>query len=185
MQPKSSPWFDASAEHIAGDYLLAAGRFVAHKGLDQAIAAWRNGRRSLPLLLAGSGPTLPPPGDGVKTLGWVSQTKLRELLRRARALIFPSVWQEPFGMLGPEALAVGTPVIVMESGGTRDWSQLGCITVQRDDRTALCAAIDTLSRDPRTASELGCAGQQAIARRFSRRALWARLEQVYRRVASR
>jgi len=43
------------------------------------------------------------------------------LLRRARALLMPSRWQEPFGIAGLEALSLGVPVVAWDSGGIREW----------------------------------------------------------------
>jgi glycosyltransferase involved in cell wall biosynthesis len=47
--------------------------------------------------------------------------RLPRLLRRARALLMPSRWQEPFGIAGLEALSLGVPVVAWESGGIREW----------------------------------------------------------------
>ncbi|HEU4838684.1 MAG TPA: glycosyltransferase, partial [Micavibrio sp.] len=41
-----------------------------------------------------------------------------ELLRNAKALMFPSCWAEPFGMVMPEAMACGTPVIGLDFKGS-------------------------------------------------------------------
>jgi len=37
------------------------------------------------------------------------------------ALVMPSRWQEPFGIVGLEALTLGTPVVTWESGGVSEW----------------------------------------------------------------
>ncbi len=41
-----------------------------------------------------------------------------KLLREAKALLFPIRWKEPFGMVMPEAMACGTPVIALNHPGS-------------------------------------------------------------------
>jgi len=99
-------------------------------------------------------------------------------------LLFPARWQEPFGMLGPEALAQGTAVIVAEAGGTGDWSGSGCIRVRPGDVRSMAAAIERLADDPGCTLELGRDGQAAVGRLFSRDRIASALAELYRRVAS-
>jgi glycosyltransferase involved in cell wall biosynthesis len=133
------------------------------------------------LVVAGSGPA-ESELHGTDRKGWLEATELRRMLRKARALIFPSRWQEPFGMLGIEALAEGTPVVVVESGGTNDWSETGCTVVPQGDLPAMTVAIERLGDDPDTALRLGRAGQRAVKKRFSRALLEPRLQEIYRRI---
>jgi len=49
-------------------------------------------------------------------VGDVSGQRKIDLLMRAKALLFPIQWNEPFGMAPIEALACGTPVIAMARG---------------------------------------------------------------------
>ena len=53
-------------------------------------------------------PVLPP---DFEVLGEISQEEKVDLLRRAKAVLFPIDWDEPFGLVMTEAMACGTPVI--------------------------------------------------------------------------
>ncbi|MBV9958415.1 MAG: glycosyltransferase family 4 protein [Acidobacteria bacterium] len=53
--------------------------------------------------------------------GWVDRARLDALLEETDLLVFPSLWPEPFGLIGPEAGTHGVPVAAFASGGTRDW----------------------------------------------------------------
>ena len=53
-------------------------------------------------------------------LGWFDRRRLSAAYRRAAVLVMPSRWQEPFGIVGLEALTLGTPVAVWDSGGVRE-----------------------------------------------------------------
>jgi glycosyltransferase involved in cell wall biosynthesis len=52
----------------------------------------------------------------VEYVGTVNDEQKRHYLRRAKALLFPIKWEEPFGIVLVEALACGTPVIGFKKG---------------------------------------------------------------------
>jgi glycosyltransferase involved in cell wall biosynthesis len=109
--------------------VLFVGRLAETKGVREAIRAWRRSGVELPLVLAGSGPlraeleaySKDASGPPLEVLGWVDRTRLASLYQRARALLMPSRWQEPFGIAGIEALSFGVPVVAWESGGVGEW----------------------------------------------------------------
>jgi glycosyltransferase involved in cell wall biosynthesis len=102
--------------------VLFVGRLVAAKGPLDAVEAWRRSGVALPLIVAGTGPLRERvEAAGAEVLGWVPHDHLPALLRRARALLMPSRWQEPFGIAGLEGLSLGAPVVAWESGGIREW----------------------------------------------------------------
>jgi glycosyltransferase involved in cell wall biosynthesis len=108
--------------------VLFVGRLVAAKGVRDAVEAWRRSGVDLPLVLAGTGPLrgelvarAARMGPELEVLGWVERDRMSGLYRRARALLLPPRWQEPFGIVGLEALSFGVPVVAWESGGIPEW----------------------------------------------------------------
>lgn len=108
--------------------VLFVGRLAEPKGVRDAVAAWRLSRVPLPLVVAGTGPLRAEleqaaweAGPRLEVRGWLGRAELAALYRRARALLFPPRWQEPFGIVGLEALAHGVPVVAWESGGVAEW----------------------------------------------------------------
>ena len=94
-------------------YYLVASRAVPYKRVDIAVAAARIlGRR---LVVVGGNHTGIAAGAGVEMLGIVDDAKLLELMRGARALLFPQY--EDFGMTPLEMNACGRPVIAYGAGG--------------------------------------------------------------------
>lgn len=177
------PWVEPGPERFeAGQGFVLGGRLVAHKAPLDGWRAWREAGSPQPLSVAGTGP-LECRLVGAERLGWLSADRLRRTLRSARALLFPARWQEPFGILGVEALAEGTPVVVAEAGGTADWSEAGCLRVAPGDVDAMADAIGRLATDPDLALRLGRGGQTAVAERFSRARLEPPLHALWHAVA--
>jgi glycosyltransferase involved in cell wall biosynthesis len=139
---------DRRAEASGPPCVLFLGRLVEAKGVREAIESWRCSAVDLPLVIAGTGPLRRELEDlaakagrpGLEVLGWVERPRLAGLLRRARALVLPSRWQEPFGIAGLEALSFGVPVVAWESGGVRDWHR-GPGLVPWGDVEALARAL--------------------------------------------
>ena len=134
--------------------VLFVGRLVEAKGVRDAVAAWRRSGVDLPLVVAGTGPLRAQlaagaderEGPAIEVLGWVERDRLPGLYRRARALLMPSRWQEPFGIAGLEALSFGVPVVAWESGGIGEWHP-GPGLVRWGDVEALARALaDAVNR---------------------------------------
>jgi len=113
---------DAEAAPDGPACVLLVGRLAEAKGVRDAVEAWRLSGVDLPLVAAGTGPRRAElEAAGVEVLGWREPARLSSTYARARAVLLPSRWQEPFGIAGLEALAMGVPVVAWESGGIREW----------------------------------------------------------------
>ena len=159
-----------------GHGFLMAGRMAHLKGPDLGYAAWQRSGVDHPLRVAGLG-AMVERMPHAECLGWLDRHRLRERLAEARAVVFPTRWQEPFGIVGAEALAVGTPVIAMPTGGMMDWGTEG--TLLTDGVTAMAAAIRTLADNPERALSLGRAGQRRVAHLCDPPRVHAMLAELY------
>lgn len=161
---------DVDARSDGPPCVLFAGRVVEAKGIRDAIAAWRRSGSNLPFVVAGTGPLRREvEAAGVEVLGWLDRRRLSAAYRRAAVLVMPSRWQEPFGIVGLEALTLGTPVAAWDSGGVREWHPGGELLVPWGDVDRLAVAL-----------RLGPGWEADAPSGFEPERLVRRLEAVYR-----
>lgn len=162
--------------HSATRRVLFAGRVVKPKGLGVLIRAMRG--VDAELVVCGDGMQLPAMRRLARRVGverrvhfrgWLDAEQLAQELANASVVAIPSLWPEPFGLVGIEALAAGRPVVASLTGGIPDWLQDGVtgIGVQPGDVRGLARALDALLSTPGRQRELGAAGREMVAIRFS------------------
>jgi glycosyltransferase involved in cell wall biosynthesis len=120
--------------------------------------------------------------------GWVSGPERTAVLRSASIMAVPSLWPEPFGLVGLEAAAHGVPAVAFDVGGIREWLQDdvgGRIVREADNAGALGRTIAGMFTTPEELTRLGD-GARRGARALSLDAHLDILERVFSRaVASR
>lgn len=111
-------------------------------------------------------------------------SELHTFYQRADVFVFPSVWQEPFGMPVIEAMATGVPVVATRSGGIPEVMTDGetGLLVARGDAVALAAAIEHLIDRPEDRRRMGANGRLVAQRRFAWDLLSQHLVTLYRRI---
>ena len=119
------------------------------------------------------------------SVGPVPRGELRDLYRRADAVLFPSDWDEPFGLVPLEAMTQGTPVIATRRGGSAEYLVDGanCLEVPASDAAALAAAVHRLAGDPALRARLA-EGGRATAAEHTVDQLADRLEALHVRAAT-
>jgi glycosyltransferase involved in cell wall biosynthesis len=169
------------------DYVLWIGRMSPDKGPHRAIAAAREA--GVRLLLAGPVQTgqdeffaeevEPALGDGAEYVGEADADHKRELYLRARALVMPIRWPEPFGLVMVEALACGTPVIAFPEGSVPEVVRDGVTGFVVDDEHAMADAIGRVGElDPEDC-------RRDCEERFGVEAVVRGYEEVYREAVRR
>lgn len=154
------------------------GRMIPHKGVDWLLRAMRHVRSEARLELAGTGTQEQQYRDLAQQLGlshrvafhgWLGSDAVRELLLRARGLVFPSLWHEPGGLVAYEAMTAGRATILSRVGDLPEIGQEGklALMVKAGDETGLAKAIDRLAQDYDLARTLGLAGREEIQARYT------------------
>lgn len=135
---------DTSKKIKKEDFFLTLGRLIPYKKIDLAILACKE--KNIKLLVAGDGPEkdhlTSMANENIEFVGRVSDKEKEELLRKAKALIFPG--EEDFGIVPIEALSAGTPVIAYGKGGATEYVKDGRngILFKEQSLESLSKAID-------------------------------------------
>ena len=171
--------FHPSRAH--GDYLAFLGRVSVEKRPDLAVEVAR--RAGMPLKIAAKidprdrewhrehlAPLLDDPL--VEFIGEVDDRQKAELLSGAAALIFPSSWPEPFGLVMIEAMANGTPVIAFPGGSVPEIIENGVTGFIVDSVKAAASAL----------GRIGSIDRAVVRRRFEQRFSAERMARDYLRV---
>jgi glycosyltransferase involved in cell wall biosynthesis len=133
--------------------LVFLGRIEEIKGTHVAIEV--AGRSGFKLCIAGNVPAgaeryfetrIKPfiDGDAVVYVGPVDDAQKNHLLGRARALLMPVLWEEPFGIVMVEAMACGTPVVGLDRGAVPEVVEDGVSGFVRGDVDGLVEGVARL-----------------------------------------
>ena len=119
--------------------------------------------------------------DKVAKVGWRSGEDLLRLYRTSFALIMPSLWPEPFGLVGIEALSQGTPVIAFDVGGLGEWLRAtrGGEVVSGGDWQGLGRAVKRLWNDAGMRNSMGERGRDYVSREMTLERHVDRLEMTF------
>lgn len=186
----------APAVRAAGDawQILCAGRLERQKGVAMLLQALPRVRAQLgvPLrvVIAGDGAeraglqaaafelAARDPDLAIHFVGWVDGATLHQLTRQSDLLAVPSLWPEPFGMIGLEAGQLGVPTAAFDVGGIGDWLRHGVNGMLAPGSPATAEGFASAivgCLDP-VAHPALAEGARAAARRFTMDAHLDRLE---------
>jgi len=172
-----------------GDDILFVGQVIRSKGLDMLVKAMTLLKNPAHLKVVGVGSALEANkglantldiSDKVEFLGWVPHHELDKYFEKAALVVVPSVWAEPFCLVGIEAMARSRPVVAFDVGGISQWLEDGkCGYLVREiTPRALAARIDELLGDRDLARQMGAYGRKRTIEEFSPGVAGDRLEQT-------
>ncbi len=157
--------------------LLYVGRIDERKGIETAVRALRH--------LPGATLTIVGSGDDaylgrlralVRDTGVEDRVEFRDAAPReelpavyaeADVVVFPVLWEEPWGLVPLEAMAVGVPVVATGRGGSGEFLHDGencLIYAPAEDPAALAAAVRALAEDRELRAKLRTEGTATAAR---------------------
>jgi glycosyltransferase involved in cell wall biosynthesis len=157
--------------------LLAVGRIVKEKGIHILLRAFSKLPSNIRLLIAGDGPDISEMkkysekleiSSRVSFLGWMDHHQIGKVLRSCSLVVVPSIWPEPFGIVGIEAMASSKPVVAFDSGGIRDWLHDGVngFLIRVGDEELLVKKLKTLVDNPQEAHKMGQVGRDIVKSQF-------------------
>jgi glycosyltransferase involved in cell wall biosynthesis len=175
-------------------HFLFCGTIEPRKNLARLIQAYSASKAAAPLIIAGPDgwrgrealaagraeirPLVALTGKGgVWRAPWLPRPALIDLLRGARALLFPSL-AEGFGLPIAEAMAIGVPVLTSAGGATEEIAGGAALLVDPLDIQAMAEAIAALERDTALCDRLAAAGRLR-SEMFTPAACFGRLAAIY------
>lgn len=142
--------------------VLFCGRLVEEKGAELLLRAFHHLPSDQVLTIAGDGPDQHRLralardlgiAQRVEFLGPASGTRLKDEYRRHQVLVVPSIWEEPFGIVALEGLAMGCEVVVTNRGGLPEAvGDLGIVSEPIVEGLA-CAIQNALNRAEQSMSD--------------------------------
>lgn len=172
--------------------VLSWGRVQFEKGFQVLARSMTSVRARVPgvqCTIAGRGSYLPElqaqidvegVSDCVHVTGFLNDTELRHLTRRAGCVVIPSLY-EPFGLVALEALAAGAPLVVARTGGLAEMiegTDAG-LTFEPGRPDDLADCIERVLTDQFLADELTRNARELIERNYSWDAIATATARVY------
>jgi glycosyltransferase involved in cell wall biosynthesis len=187
---------------VSGGYFAYVGRIIEPKGVHLAVEAVklynrRHPDKKIKLKIVGKHYSdvskdqywekviKPRLSDEVEYVGFLQGASLKDFLKKAHALIVPSTFSEPFGMVSLEALASGTPVIGLSVGATSEIvedGKTGFIISETEENARISAIADALEK-VETVDRRAC--RAALEENFTLEKMIQNHAELYRKMAER
>jgi glycosyltransferase involved in cell wall biosynthesis len=169
------------------DFLVYVGRANPDKGPARAIEVARRAGLPLAMIVKKAEPfersywdemVVPLLTDDVDVYEAVAPDVKADLLARARAMVFPIDWPEPFGLVMVEAMACGTPVVARPAGAAVEIIVDGETGFLRESIDDLAHAVQEVDRcDP-------AACRSRVEQHFSADRMVDGYERLFERIVS-
>jgi glycosyltransferase involved in cell wall biosynthesis len=172
------PELNSVSSHSNDPIILSVGRIYPDKGMDYLLRAFAALKERARMIIVGDGPALKELkslsdrlgiSSKVSYTGWIAHDKLSRLYRQCSLVVVPSIWPEPFGMVGIEALGYQKPVVAFDTGGISEWlkdGKTGLMVLPRNE-SDLADKISFLLERPNMSKQLGHEGRQLVEKRFN------------------
>lgn len=194
--------WDAMADPVATDdkgYYLFLARLVDVKGVTTLLRAWdilreRLGANTPQLWIGGEGPletevrTAVAKHQDIHHLGHIESAQKTEVLRHCRAMLAPSLWWEPLGLVTYEAYDFSKPMLAAASGGLTETVQHGKTGLLHEPGNANALALDIMNLEAMSVEArraMGAAGRKWLVENTGVRKWQDAFDEVLRKVKGR
>lgn len=122
--------------------------------------------------------------DKVNMVGHIPHKDLHHYYSEASMVVVPSIYPEPFGLIGIEAMYFGKPVVAFDVGGISEWLKDGenGFLVNFPDKKQFAERIKLLLEDSSLAEKFGRNGKEMVKRFLNKEEHINRLLKIYNNV---
>ncbi|HEV2124711.1 MAG TPA: glycosyltransferase [Chloroflexota bacterium] len=192
VKPNFVPPPPVAQKRVPEDFVVYAGRLTESKGVHTLMDAWDRYRSHsaeghLRLVIAGGGPLEDRVSKwaahrpSVDWVGMLSREHCSSLVARARAVIVPSQWEETFGLVVVEGMALGVPSVASDHGSFPELIEDGVdgVLVEPGNASALATVFQDIEMHPERYEAIASAAWRTYKRRFTPDANLQQLIQIY------
>ena len=181
---------DAVSSFSDRNLILYAGQLIRGKGVDWLLKALTKVTEPFEAVILGEGNYRRHCEKLTQRLGlqhrvvfkgFVSREELRNHYLGSSVFVVSSLWPEPFGLTGPEAMRYGLPVVAFDAGGIREWlidGQNGFLVPWKDIES-YARRISELLNNKDLARRLGRRGLELVNKTYDSDRQIDRLETLF------
>jgi glycosyltransferase involved in cell wall biosynthesis len=176
------------------DRLVYVGRLLPHKGIDRLLAALP---AEVPISICGRPYHAEyyrllkalAAGKQVQFVTDIDDDQLRDLYRRALAVVLPSVYVDCYGTSQPwpelmgfsllEGMACGAPAICSRVGGMPEYVDHGKTGFVFDELSQLTECLKRLAGDPALVQRIGAEGRSHVVSRYGLSSAGTTMRSIY------
>jgi MoaA/NifB/PqqE/SkfB family radical SAM enzyme len=177
----------------AEDTILYVGRLAKEKGVIHFIHMLKALPTHFKAFIIGDGPQREECENLVNKMGldtqvvftgFLSRDEIKDYYAKAFVIVVPSLWPEPFCLVGLEAMSCSKPVVAYDVGGISSWlkDNYNGYLVNRGDITGLAQRVDALLKNQKIAANFGINGRKLFEEKFSKKMHFNRLLSTYESV---
>jgi len=181
----------AVSSFSARNTILYAGQILRGKGVDLLLKALSQVREPFEAMILGDGNHRAycerlslrlGLQEHVHFKGFVSRQELKNYYLESSVFVVSSLWPEPFGLTGPEAMRYGLPVVAFDAGGIGEWLIDGenGFLVPWMDTEKYAQRIEELLRNKELARRMGQRGLELVNENYDSNRQIDRLETLFR-----
>jgi glycosyltransferase involved in cell wall biosynthesis len=173
--------------------LIYAGQIIRGKGVDVLLQALKQVQVKFQCFILGDGNQRGRCerlchelglDDRVSFEGYVPPAAMSAYYKEASVAVMSSVWPEPFGAAGLEAMHCGLPVVAFDAGGIREWLIDGenGFLARWMDREQFARRVEQLLQNKPMARQMGARGRLLVRDKFNFSNYITGLESLFTRV---
>jgi glycosyltransferase involved in cell wall biosynthesis len=181
---------DPGTDDAKGNYAIFVGRLTEEKGVKILLNVFSQ-LLDIPVKIVGDGPLKDQVSNfsqeyqNIQYIGQQSHDETIALIKKARFLVFPTLWYETFGRVVIEAYACGVPVIASRIGAVQE--------LVKENMTGILFAPDQISdlqqkilhmwKNGEECQQMGRLARLEYERKYSADINYQMLLEIYRKAA--